>query len=407
MTKQEATDIFCKIRSEYLSLPFPKYQNADFEDLKKKYEILGGLRDHLSENALYHRLMNSISQTIARLSNKGTWFNISERGINKSIPPVIKKGEKEIEFPFRWVTGRSDHACFINGYWDDKNYMVMDVLGYFLLLKEGGDRLPEDKSNVFDDLESIKAREIELNQQRDEKTSELPIEEAFRSQRYSVRFNDAYFRKFTGKCKMHSNEILNLLLETSRVEFRIAFPVRLQEGGRSGIKEKWYSMNLFSRPFEMGYTEAARKDGIVQERTYYIFFNTILGELFVHNLLTKGYDRVSNSLYNLPPSAQIFYRRLLLHHDFHRIELNLETIARTMNFTDKNRSNLMSSIEENSLKPLERKGLILSYKKVEGLHGVKYEILLPDKKQRGIEGLEKSIEGPEKTIEGPENPPKQ
>ncbi|MBM3282772.1 hypothetical protein FJY90_00830 [Candidatus Gottesmanbacteria bacterium] len=300
------------------------------------------------------------------------------------------------------MAGQSDHACFINGYWDDKNYMVMDVLGYFLLLKEGGDRLPEEKSNVFDDLESIKAREIELNQQRNEKPSRLTIEEAFRSQKYSVRFNDDYFRKFTGKSKMHSNEILALLLETSRVEFRVAFPVRLQEGSRSRIKEKWYSMNLFSRPFEMGYTEAARKDGIIQGRTYYIFFNTILGELFVHNLLTKGYDRVSNSLYNLPPSAQIFYRRFLLHHDFHRIELNLETISERMNFVDKNRSNLMSSIEKNSLKPLTKNGLILTYKKIDGLHGIKYEILLPDKKQKGIEGLEKLIEGPEKTIEGPE-----
>jgi hypothetical protein len=44
---------------------------------------------------------------------------------------------------------------------------------------------------------------------------------------------------------------------------------------------------------------------------------------------------------------------------------------------------------------------------VDGLHGVKYEILLSDKKQRGIEGLEKSIEGPEKTIEGLEILPKQ
>ena len=51
--------------------------------------------------------------------------------------------------------------------------------------------------------------------------------------------------------------------------------------------------------------------------------------------------------------------------------------------------------------------MILSYKKVDGLHEVKYEILLPDKKQRGIEGLEKSIEGPEKTIEGLEILPKQ
>lgn len=77
-----------------------------------------------------------------------------------------------------------------------------------------------------------------------------------------------------------------------------------------------------------------------------------------------------------------------------------------MNFADKNRSNLMSSIKENSLKPLAKNRLILSYKKADGLHGVKYEILLPDKKQRGIEGLEKSIEGPEKIIEGLEILPK-
>ena len=57
---------------------------------------------------------------------------------------------------------------------------------------------------------------------------------------------------------------------------------------------------------------------------------------------------------------------------------------------------IIRSIEENSLKPLKRNGLILSYEKRDGLHGVKYEILLPDKKQRGIEGPEKTIEGLEK-----------
>jgi hypothetical protein len=106
---------------------------------------------------------------------------------------------------------------------------------------------------------------------------------------------------------------LNLLLETSRVEFKIAFPIRLQEKIKNEIKKKWYQMNVFSRPFELGYKDNERSDGVVLSRTYFIFFNTILGELFVHNLLTKEYDWVDSNFYNLPSSAQIFYRRFLLH----------------------------------------------------------------------------------------------
>jgi len=381
MTKQEANEIYQRIRTEYLSIPFPKYQNADLKDLETKHKALQELRDLLSEDATYIRLLNSISQTVARLSKKGTWLNISERGINKSIVPVVKKGGSEVQFPFEWMSEKTKHVCSINGYWDARNDMVMDVLGYFFLLKEGGDQLPEEKFNVFDNFESIKAREMELNQEEKEKAEEPLLDEALKNQRYCVKFDDHYFRKFTGKSKMHSNEILNLLLETSRVEFRIAFPVRMQEDGKSGIKEKWYCMNLFSRFFEMGYKETERTDGIVQNRTYFIFFNTILGELFVHNLLTKGYDWVDNSLYDLPQSAQMFYRRFLLHHNYSTVELSLDTIAANLNLKDKNRVNLMGTVENNSLKPLQKNGLILSYKREMGLSGEKYKIFLQDKRK--------------------------
>ena len=188
---------------------------------------------------------------------------------------------------------------------------------------------------------------------------------------------------------MHSKEIHDLLLETSRVEFKIAFPVRLKETLHDRIEEKWYPMTIFSRPFEIGYKDNERKDGVVLSRTYFVLFNTILGELFVHNLLSKGYNWVGVGLYNLSPSAQFFYRHFLAHHNFKRIELNLETIARMMNFTDNNKTHLIASIEEHTLEPLKRNGLILSYEKVEGLHqDLKYVIYLPEKisKLGGMEG---------------------
>jgi hypothetical protein len=46
--------------------------------------------------------------------------------------------------------------------------MVMDVLGYMFVLREGGDRLRKEKSLIFEDIESIRTREMEFTQQPDD-----------------------------------------------------------------------------------------------------------------------------------------------------------------------------------------------------------------------------------------------
>jgi hypothetical protein len=149
------------------------------------------------------------------------------------------------------------------------------------------------------------------------------------------------------------------------------------------LKEKWYPMNMFSRFFEFGYVDKKiRKDGIIQEREYYVIFDTILGELFVHNLLTKNYDWFDNSFYSLPESAQLFYRQFLVHHDFKMIPLNLDTIVTKMGFQDKNITNLINSFENNTLGPLQTAGFIISYEQEEGLFGKKYIIRKPPKKRK-------------------------
>jgi hypothetical protein len=141
-------------------------------------------------------------------------------------------------------------------------------------------------------------------------------------------------------------------------------------------------MNVYSRLFEVACINTdIRKDGIVQKRQYRLYFNTILGELFVHNLLTRNYDWVNSDLYNLPPSAQVFYRHFLLHHNYTRLQLNMSKIMEEMNFRDKNITNRVRNLEVNTLDPLVGKGLILSYQKLNGLNEPKYEILLPRKKK--------------------------
>jgi hypothetical protein len=161
-------------------------------------------------------------------------------------------------------------------------------------------------------------------------------------------------------------------METSRVEFKLAFPVRLKLNEKE-IRERVYLMNMFSRLFEFGYIERPREsDGVIRKREYFVTFNTILGELFVHNLKMINYDWIREDLYSLPASAQIFFRKFIVNNDKPRIPINLEKIVRKLNLTDGNRSNLEATVMTNVLEPLKMQGFISSYEKTKGLHGTKY-----------------------------------
>ena len=182
--------------------------------------------------------------------------------------------------------------------------------------------------------------------------------------------------------KMSSNDILRLIHQTSQVEFKLVFPVRIEDE-KDRLKEKWYPMNVFSRFFEFGYIDKRiTSEGIIQNREYYVAFNTILGEMFVNNLKSHNIDCLPNSLYHLPPTAQLLYRKFLIHHNFTTMPLNLHTIAEGLNLKDVNPTNLERTVEDSGLEPLKTNELILSYEKVSnGFHGTKYIIKKPRKKK--------------------------
>ncbi len=394
MTQQEALEIFEIINTGYDALKEPKYKFIDNETFRQQYEQVLSVNDYLKDNQDYKNLVNGMAQVIKKITRaaiknkKKDWRNVSERGMNKVIMPVTKKRDQPVSFPLQWVDEKSQETCFINnGYWGVKNFMVMDVLGYFLLLKKGNNLLPKEPLPIFSDLDSITRREKELDKPnyvvKYPPTMNEQDVDVFKSMKYYAHFTDDHFRKSTST-NMNSNDILNLLLETSRVEFKIVYPVRLKTG--KDQKNKYYYMNLFSRFFELGYIDKkSRSDGIIPSREYYVGFNTILGEIFAHNLLSKNYDWVEPSFYTLPYSAQILYRRFLIHNNYRRIPLNLETIAEKLNLKDKNTSNLIKTIEQSALLPLIEQGLIHSYEKEEGLQGLKFIIKRSKRSQPEVE----------------------
>lgn len=385
MTIEEMLFSLDKIIDDFNAIGEPKYRNADLESLKSDLEVLKVMKPEMRKDQRYLNIINAITQTIKRMEKPeitNPWLNLSERGINKSIPPVVKKKGHTIEFPFEWIDEKSGHICSINSEWDARNYMVMDIVGYMLLLKEGGEILPEKPLPIFKDIESINQREKEFDcdskkdrsqdAQQEKESIESFIDKKMTG-KYFVRFWDEDFRKFTG-LKMSSNDIFNLLLETSRVEFKLTYPVRIMEG--KDQKEKLYRMNIFSRLFELRSADKeTRNSQIVQSRIYGVSFNTILGELFAHNLLSRNYDWLDNRFYSLPRTSQVFFRRFLLHHNYKDISFKIETIKERLNLKDSNITNLIATIETNILGPLKESGLIDSYRKeTEGLNGIKFII---------------------------------
>ena len=285
----------------------------------------------------------------------------AKRGMNIAVRPAYRS--KTTDFPVEW-TDKWGNSCYLNhGYWEAKNYRVMDALGYMLLLKEGGNSLKSASCPIFNDLGDVMLRENQLDPANCQGKA---------SARYSIGFTDRDFRKMTG-LKLGSSEILNLLLETQRSEFKLTFPVRLKS---TGAKQQVDRMNIYSRFFELAAEEIkVRKDGVVQERRYRVLFNTILGELFVNNLKARFNDRIDHRLYALlPDSAQILYRRLLLHHNGPRTEVYFSRIAELTGLNDSNETNLRKTIEQNILRPLQEHGYINSYEETEGLNGTKYVI---------------------------------
>ena len=327
----------------------------------------------------YNNLLNAMTQIMNKFTSNSSWINTSERGINKSICPIQKKGNQAFEFPIHgWIGKVNKFVISIMGIGSPQLY-GNGCLGLYFFVKEGNDKMPAVCKPIFNDLDEIYSREEDINQNNFDDAQDAiqigsreNIIDKIKNTKYRIKFSDKDFRKFTS-LNLSSKQIFDLLLSTSRVEFKLSFPVRLHSDS-GDPKEYRYKMNCYSRFFEMSTIEKSRQDGIISSREYIIVFSTLLGELFVNNLITHNYDRISCAFYKLPELAQLFYRCLLIHHNFKTQQVNLSKIKEVLNLKDKNITNLISTIESNALRPLVKHGLIDDYKKEEGLDGLKYSI---------------------------------
>lgn len=382
MNELKAAQLLTEINMIYNGLKEPKYKQLSLNDWEEYKTQLQIIKQFLKNDTKLKKLYNAISQITSRIeklnkihpikgvtqldeNRENLFLNPSERGVNKAIPCLRNIND------FIWHDTNTGVECAIsNGKWNAKNSMLLDILSYMLLMKIGGDRFPKDRDPIFDSVDTINSHESKI---KSHTHIEPTTPEKIKKKKYYIKFTDKQFSELTSK-KLNSNSILDLIRRTSRVEFKLVYPVRMISQQKA--KEKLHPMQCYSRLFEFGFRDKKirQSDGVVLKRKYYISFHTFLGELFVHNLKTENFDWIHREFYNLPDSAQIFYKRYILIHDYKSFSIGLPKIAMWLNFSDKNMPNLISTVESNVLEPLKECKLIENFVKEWGSDGWKYKI---------------------------------
>ena len=383
MDKNSAIQLLNEINKFYMHLKTPKYKQIELKQWKEYLEQLQIIKQFLSGDKTLKNRINAISQIVSKLEkldkirpiNKVTaaentdrtlLMNTTERSVNKTIPFM-----KSVSIPFSWEdesNGRK--GSILNGRWDSANSMLLDMLATIFLMKEGGDLIPKEQDPIFDTLNHISNKEDIIEKQESSNDVDLSID-FIKKRKYYFHFTDKDFRLYTSK-KMKSNEILDLLFSTYKMEFKLEYPVRLIRDNK--LKEHSYTMILFSKLFDFGYIDLDKRksDNAVLCREYHLSFDTILGEMFVHNLKTKNYDWVHRDFYHLPETTQFFYRRFILNHNRTSGQIGLDKIANWLNLKDTNINNLVSTVESSIFKILLQCRFIRNYKKINGQNGVKF-----------------------------------
>lgn len=310
------------------------------------------------ESAKFENLEKQVSadQATKETALNQKQFAYSERSMNKTIVP-ISKATREIKFPIELEIKGEKYST--TNCWEARHFMTMDALAYLILKKLG---FPRKAQTIFDNVEEIEKR-AELLKSEDisiEHKLEKDLVSSFKNTKYWIKFESEFFREFTGK-QLETQQIADLLTETA-CKFTFSYPVLLKNENKK-ITEKKYRVSVHTSFFTLAYIDALDKNDKTKRRTFYVFFNTGLGECFVNNLLAKGYDMFdTKKFYSLPSLAQMFFRKFILHHShFGPIHKPLEEIRKGLNLTIKGDSDLIAYLRQRVFEPLKEKGGISDY----------------------------------------------
>jgi hypothetical protein len=210
----------------------------------------------------------------------------------------------------------------IIGFWNSQCYVIMDFAAKLIL--ENEDRL---KNNPI---------ELQNNEG-------MPC-------KYWIKFTNQEFKESTGKDWMQGRDIYKLISQAgeTRVKNLRYGIIEKDEKGKSHYKAIILEGNFFT--YGRNSTD----------EEHYLFFDSILGQAFVENVLKKMNDFVQISLYGLTNLTQVLYRKFILTSANQKIKIKVDSIIKGLNLTDKDRNHQVNSIQR-MFDELVKSRLIASY----------------------------------------------
>lgn len=351
MDNNEALVALNRIRERYNSIPAPKYKNAVFAVLQDVFDQLKNMKELLRDNTEYHKLISSMGIVLSRVQPcNSEWQNISERGANKAIRPATRFNSDH-DGKTEWHNKYGDQQAIIpHQSWSSRHFIVLDIVAYSYMLQLGNGNLPKKNLPLFNNAGDI----------------------IMKNDDFSVVISDKQFRKFSS-LKMKSKNICQLLQEVSSSKFKLNYPVRLPfyNNGKSG--EYIFNMPGFSSFFSLEIANGRNS------RDYKIKFDTLLGQLFIHNLQMRNTNYITVDKYHMPNNAQILYRRFILNNNYPQVSVNFSNIIQALGLTNNNTTTLINTIQETVIEPLMKYNIIASYKFDNGMTDKKFVFIKASK----------------------------
>jgi hypothetical protein len=260
----------------------------------------------------------------------------SEKSFNKAVCPVMDIKGKTVEYPFILQFGNSVFVC-AQGILGPKQVMVMDVLGTGLIhmlynntdkysgripiwketrVKQiSGDYMSDNLVQYFTkNLSSDSDGKIPEAWYSDKGLINIDLKYERIKKPITLVLNDGVLRRELPFLKGYSSvQIAEMIRQTSECVLNMTYPIRHHNGN----EYKTVPFNNYQFPthlFTLIKTEPSKwsKDNHILERKYTIRFDTILGYVFMQNVLSCHTDLVPGKFYEMSDYAQLFYRIFIL-----------------------------------------------------------------------------------------------
>lgn len=257
----------------------------------------------------------------------------ADKSFNRNICPIMNIKGKTIQYPFQIKYNNYHLQCGF-GILGPKQAMIMDIIGTKLIhFVYGSDdfysRIPtnneknvKEKSGLYMSNKLLKYITTHLSKDgtipeaysQQDKLSHVDKEFGKIKNPLMILLNDGNLRKELPFLRKYSSkQISNMIIRTSQCILWMNYPICFYNGKQYQLfpfGNFGYSSRLFT--LEIINESKVSKNKNVLEREYRIRFDTILGYMFMQNMVSCYMDLLPGKFYEMSDYAQLYYRLFIL-----------------------------------------------------------------------------------------------